>query len=45
MKVWREYSAPLKASPTTIEIISADKVEIQAFSAKAMHSREIAQGS
>jgi quinol monooxygenase YgiN len=27
MKVWREYSAPLKASPTTIEIISADKVD------------------
>ena len=27
MKVWREYSAPLKASPTVIEIISADKVD------------------
>jgi quinol monooxygenase YgiN len=28
MKVWREYSAPLKAQPTVIEIISADKVDI-----------------
>jgi quinol monooxygenase YgiN len=27
MKVWRELSAPLKASPTLIEIISADKVD------------------
>ena len=27
MKVWRERSALLKASPTVIEIISADKVE------------------
>ena len=27
MKIWREYSAPLKASPTVIEIISADKVD------------------
>ena len=27
MKVWREISAPLKASPTLIEIISADKVD------------------
>ena len=27
MKVWREYSAPLKASQTVIEIISADKVD------------------
>jgi quinol monooxygenase YgiN len=27
MKVWREYSAPLKASPTVIEIITADKVD------------------
>ena len=27
MKVWREYSSPLKASPTVIEIISADKVD------------------
>jgi len=27
MKVWREYSAPLKASPTVIEIISDSKVE------------------
>ena len=27
MKVWREYSAPLKAAPTVIEIISADKVD------------------
>ncbi len=27
MKVWREYSAPLKASPTVIEIISDGKVE------------------
>lgn len=27
MKVWREYSAPLKASPTVIEIISDAKVE------------------
>ncbi len=27
MKVWREYSAPLKVSPTVIEIISADKVD------------------
>jgi quinol monooxygenase YgiN len=26
-KVWREYSSPLKASPTVIEIISADKVD------------------
>jgi quinol monooxygenase YgiN len=27
MKVWREYSAPLKASPTVIEVISDGKVE------------------
>ena len=27
MKVWREYSAPLKAAPTVIEIITADKVD------------------
>ncbi|MGX7741348.1 putative quinol monooxygenase [Rhodopseudomonas parapalustris] len=27
MKVWRELSAPLKASPTVIEIISDGKVE------------------
>ena len=27
MKVWREYSSPLKASQTVIEIISADKVD------------------
>jgi quinol monooxygenase YgiN len=27
MKVWREYSAPLKSSPTVIEIITADKVD------------------
>ncbi len=27
MKVWREYSAPLKISPTVIEIISDGKVE------------------
>ncbi len=27
MKVWREYSAPLKVSPTVIEIISDAKVE------------------
>lgn len=27
MKVWRELSAPLKASPTVIEIISDAKVE------------------
>ncbi len=27
MKVWREYSAPLKAAPTVIEIISDGKVE------------------
>lgn len=27
MKVWREYSAPLKATPTVIEIITADKVD------------------
>ena len=27
MKVWREYSAPLKAGQTVIEIISADKVD------------------
>ena len=27
MKVWREYSAPMKASPTVIEIISDGKVE------------------
>jgi len=27
MKVWREYSAPMKVSPTVIEIISAEKVE------------------
>lgn len=27
MKVWREYSAPLKVSPTVIEIISDGKVE------------------
>jgi quinol monooxygenase YgiN len=27
MKVWREYSAPLKASPTVIEIISDGRVE------------------
>jgi quinol monooxygenase YgiN len=27
MKVWRELSAPLKAAPTTIEIISDGKVD------------------
>src|ERR1700730_7241016 len=27
MKTWREYSAPLKLSPTVIEIISDGKVE------------------
>ena len=27
MKVWRDYSAPLKVSPTEIEIISDGKVE------------------
>ena len=27
MKVWREYSAPLKVSPTVIEIVSDGKVE------------------
>jgi quinol monooxygenase YgiN len=27
MKKWREYSAPLKVSPTVIEIISDGKVE------------------
>src|SRR5271155_997105 len=27
MKTWREYSAPLKLSPTVIEIISHGKVE------------------
>ncbi|HEY3792945.1 MAG TPA: putative quinol monooxygenase [Bradyrhizobium sp.] len=27
MKVWREYSAPLKVSPTVVEIISDGKVE------------------
>jgi quinol monooxygenase YgiN len=27
VKKWREYSAPLKASPTVIEIISDGKVE------------------
>ncbi|MGA7806250.1 putative quinol monooxygenase [Bradyrhizobium sp.] len=27
MKVWREYSAPLKVSPTVIEIISDGHVE------------------
>jgi quinol monooxygenase YgiN len=27
MKIWREYSAPLKVSPTVIEIISDAKVE------------------
>ncbi len=27
MKVWREYSAPLKTSPTVIEIISDAKVD------------------
>jgi quinol monooxygenase YgiN len=27
MKVWREYSAPLKVSPTVIEIISDAKVD------------------
>ena len=27
MKVWREYSAPLRVSPTVIEIISDGKVE------------------
>ena len=27
MKVWRELSGPLKASPTLIEIISAEKVD------------------
>jgi len=27
MKVWREYSAPLKMAPTVIEIISDGKVE------------------
>jgi len=27
MKVWREYSAPLRVSPTVIEIISDRKVE------------------
>ena len=27
MKTWRAYSAPLKASPTVVEIISDGKVE------------------
>ena len=27
MKAWREFSAPLKASPTVIEIISDGRVE------------------
>lgn len=27
MKVWREYSAPLKVAPTVIEIISDGRVE------------------
>jgi len=27
MKTWREYSAPLKVSPTAIEIISDGRVE------------------
>ena len=27
MKTWREYSAPLKISPTVIEIVSDGKVE------------------
>jgi len=27
MKVWREYSAPLKVSPPVIEIISAGRAE------------------
>jgi quinol monooxygenase YgiN len=27
MKIWREYSAPLKAAPTVIEIISDAKVQ------------------
>ena len=27
MKVWREFGAPLKAEPTVIEIITADKVD------------------
>ena len=27
IKVWREYSTPLRASPTVIEIISDGKVE------------------
>ena len=27
MKVWREYAAPYRASPTVIEIISDGKVE------------------
>ena len=27
IKVWREYSTPLRASPTVIEIITADKVD------------------
>jgi quinol monooxygenase YgiN len=27
MKVWREYSAPLKVGQTVIEIITADKVD------------------
>ncbi len=27
MKTWREYSAPLKVSPTVIEIVSDGKVE------------------
>ena len=27
MKVWREYSSQMKASPTVIEIISADNVD------------------
>ena len=35
MKVWREYSAPLKVSPTVIEIISDGKVEaLECFRAK-----------
>ena len=27
MKVWREFSAPLKVSPTVIEIINDGKVK------------------
>ena len=42
MKVWREFGAPLKAEPTVIEIITADKVD-HGMTGKGMMRRDRGQ--